>query len=48
MKNSYEEVLEHLEVLKRENKNLQRTYVRKVHLERDCEWINHMILTELY
>lgn len=26
MKNSYEEALEHLEVLKRENKNLQRTY----------------------
>lgn len=32
IKNSYEEALEHLEILKRENKNLQRSY-RTFHVE---------------
>lgn len=30
MKNSYEEALDHLETLKRENKNLQRDYLTAI------------------
>ena len=37
MKNSYEEALDHLETMKRENKNLQRKFV--------TDWVSNYSLT---